>query len=133
MSDYADLKARLKLYAGEINDEAAAAIDALERKCADLIAADRDHASATAGMKHRFETRAEAAEARTKRLREAWERVAIGGNHLATWLPEPCPPVETEPLVALEQIGAGIHYDVWCCWRAIMQSRAALQEDKSHE
>ncbi len=32
MSEYADLKARLKLYAGEINDEAAAAINALERE-----------------------------------------------------------------------------------------------------
>lgn len=116
MSDYADLKARVSKFADgnawpstvQLIVDLAAAIDALER--------ERDEA-----------------EARAKRLEKAWERVAIGGNHLATWLPEPCPPVETEPLVALEQIGAGIHYDVWCCWRAIMQSRAALQEDKSHD
>ncbi len=57
----------------------------------------------------------------------ALRAVMIGGNHLAVWLPDPCPPVETEPLAALEQIGAGIHYDVWCCWRSIMHARAALQ------
>jgi hypothetical protein len=68
----------------------------------------------------------DAKDAEIARLRAALERVMVGGNHLAVWLPEPCPPIETEPLVALEQIGSGIHYDVWCGWRAIMQSRAAL-------
>ncbi len=53
--------------------------------------------------------------------------VMVGGNHLAIWLPQPCPPLETEPLAALEQIGAGVYYDVWCCWRSIMQARAALK------
>ena len=54
--------------------------------------------------------------------------VMVGGNHLAIWLPQPCPPLETEPLAALEQIGAGVYYDVWCCWRSIMQARAALTD-----
>ena len=64
--------------------------------------------------------------ARVAELEAALSRCMIGGNHLAVWLPEPCPPVETEPLDALEQIGAGAKYDMWCCWRAIMQARAAL-------
>lgn len=123
MSDYADLKARLSIKAdmiqlGEkiewgsdsaIMREAAAAIDALERKCADLIAADRDHAAATAGMKRRLEARAEAAEALVKRLEEAllWcsgsNDFNEGGVAEKGWL-KICAPI-----------------------------LAALQEDKSHE
>lgn len=72
-------------------------------------------------------TMAEAAAA-LDALEAALRKVMIGGNHLALWLPEPCPPVETEPLDALEQIGAGIHYDVWCAWRSIMIARAALTD-----
>jgi hypothetical protein len=114
MSDYADLKARLdrwKLVWGDLpsiaphsatapgmttggvimdTQEAAAAIDALEGKCADLIAADRDHAAATAGMKRRLEARAEAAEARVKRLEDALRGLAnklsctdARGRHIA--------------------------------------------------
>lgn len=76
-------------------------------------------------LPHKTCTCGEAA-ARIGELEAALSRCMIGGNHLAVWLPEPCPPVETEPLDALEQIGAGAKYDMWCCWRAIMQARAAL-------
>jgi hypothetical protein len=54
----------------------------------------------------------------------------IGGNHLVTWLPENHLPADTDPLAALVRHGAGVSHDIWCCWRSIMQARAALAELK---
>ena len=64
--------------------------------------------------------RAQTAEAKLAKVTEALEGVMIGGNHLAVWLPDDHPTADAEPLAALEQIGAGVSFDVWCCWRAIM-------------
>ena len=61
---------------------------------------------------------------------EALEEIMVGGNHLAVWLPDNHPPADVEPLVALEKIGAGVSYDVWCCWRSIMLARTTLAELK---
>ena len=69
-------------------------------------------------------------------LAEALERCGVGGNHLANVLiqllgpdfPSRFPP-HLDPNAALERIGAGSHaFDVWCCWAAIMNSRAALSK-----
>ena len=60
----------------------------------------------------------------------ALDGVMVGGNHLAVWLPYDHPTAETEPQVALEQIGAGVSYDVWCCWRSIMKARNTIAELK---
>lgn len=57
----------------------------------------------------------------------------VGGNHLALHLPEPNPAPETNPMDALERIGSGVAYDVWCAWRSLMLARAtlaALEEKK---
>ena len=80
-------------------------------------------------MKH-WEGRAEAAEAKLAKAVEALEGCMIGGNHLVTWLPENHLPADTDPLAALVRHGAGVSHDIWCCWRSIMQARAALAELK---
>lgn len=74
--------------------------------------------------------RIEELEVKLAKAVEALERVMVGGNHLAIWLPDDHPTAEAEPLAALEQIGAGVSYDVWCCWRVIMLARTTLAELK---
>ena len=64
--------------------------------------------------------------AKIKALVKALNGVMIGGNHLATWLPIDHAPFEADPLTVLEQMGAGMEYDIWCCWRSIMQARPVL-------
>jgi len=70
----------------------------------------------------------------TSELLEAAKEVLTGGNHLANFLIgkrgggfATLYPPDTEPLKALELLGAGDAYDVWCCWAAIMKLRTALQ------
>jgi chromosome segregation ATPase len=67
-------------------------------------------------------------EAKLAKAVEALESVMVGGNHLAILLPDTFPPAETKPLDALEIMGAGDSYEVWCCWRSIMLARATLAE-----
>jgi hypothetical protein len=69
-------------------------------------------------------------EAKLAKAEEALDGIMVGGNHLAVWLPDNHPPADVEPLVALEKIGAGVSYDVWCCWRSIMLARTTLAELK---
>jgi hypothetical protein len=56
-------------------------------------------------------------------LLAALEGIMVGGNHLALLIGADHPPYTAEPLAALEHYGAGDTYEVWCCWRAIMQAR----------
>jgi hypothetical protein len=71
-------------------------------------------------------------------LREAWDRVMVGGNHLANvliaklgpYFPSKWPP-EMHPEEAIRTLCATVEYDVWCCWRAIMLSRQALASTPS--
>jgi len=53
----------------------------------------------------------------------ALEPALVGGNHLVAHLPHDYPPPSADPLEALEQIGAGITYDIWCAWAGIMNAR----------
>ena len=72
--------------------------------------------------------RIEELEAKLAKAVEALGRVMVGGNHLATILPDSLPPAETEPRSALEIMGYGYDFEVWCCWRSIMLARTTLAE-----
>jgi hypothetical protein len=65
-----------------------------------------------------------------ERLRAALDRCMIGGNHLATYHKTTWPEPGSDPAKALEALGAGWEYDMWCCWGAIMCARDALQARK---
>ena len=67
-------------------------------------------------------------EAKLAKALEGLDRVMVGGNHLATILPDNFPPAETEPLIALETMGYGHDFEVWCGWRSIMLARTTLAE-----
>lgn len=58
---------------------------------------------------------------------ELLERVMIGGNHLALLIGVDHPPYSAPPDDALSHYGAGDKYEIWCCWRAIMQLRDARE------
>jgi len=62
-----------------------------------------------------------------ERLQAACDRMMIGGNHIATYRTERWPDPGTDHEVALETLGAGREYDMWCCWNAIMEARRALE------
>jgi hypothetical protein len=83
-----------------------------------------------ADVSQRSYQRGKAAESKLAKAVEALEGCMIGGNHLVTWLPENHLPADTDPLAALVRHGAGVSHDIWCCWRSIMQARAALAELK---
>lgn len=57
------------------------------------------------------------------------EIVLIGGNHLALHIGDNPPHSRTDPLVALEHYSAGMQYDLWCCWAAIMNARDGAVAD----
>ena len=65
-------------------------------------------------------------------MREAIERVLIGGNHLATYSAK-WPEWQLNGLTRAQQcehaliwLGATMDYDAWCCWSTIMQERDTL-------
>lgn len=66
--------------------------------------------------------------AENEHLRAALESVMIGGNHLATIIGATHPQAGVHHEAALQFYGPGHQYDAWCCWNAIMQARAALEE-----
>lgn len=63
------------------------------------------------------------------RLRTTVERMATGVNHIATYRTALWPNYGTDPMVALEKLGAGRDYDMWCCWNAAMCARDNLREE----
>jgi hypothetical protein len=65
---------------------------------------------------------------RIEQLEAALQKVMIGGNHLATIIGGTHPQAGTHHAAALEFYGPGHQYDAWCCWNAIMNARAALEE-----
>ena len=64
--------------------------------------------------------------AENARLRAALQNVMIGGNHLAQVLGIGHLAAGSSYETALEFYGPGPNYDVWCCWNAIMEARAAI-------
>jgi len=68
-------------------------------------------------------------------LKEALEKIMIGGNHLASALihilddcdENPFPPYETPMREARMLIADPIHMDLWTCWAVIMLQRDALE------
>ena len=86
------------------------------------------YASAMEDARKLHEARIEELEAKLAKAVKALDGVMVGGNHLATILPNNFPQAETEPLIALETMGYGYDYEVWCCWRSIMLARTTLAE-----
>lgn len=83
-----------------------------------------------------FKTEKEAVEAWNERaeddeiekLRAALKSVMVGGNHLACVI-GPNHLLHTASYEdALKHYGPGVIYDVWCCWKNIMEARAVLGE-----
>lgn len=113
-----------RMSTGTLYGDLADRIDALGKACTEWAEVSQSNCQ-----------RAKASEAKLARAMKALESVMIGGNHLAVWLPDNHPPAEMEPLASLEKIGAGVAFDVWCCWRSIMLARATLAEikGKRHE
>jgi hypothetical protein len=63
-----------------------------------------------------------------ERLRAALRAVMIGGNHLVSIIGATHPQTGSHYEAALQFYGPGHKYDAWCCWNAIMEARAALEE-----
>lgn len=63
-----------------------------------------------------------------ERLRVAVANVLTGINHVALYKADNWPEPGMDPMVALEQIGAGQSYDLWCCWSAGMRVRRDLEQ-----
>ena len=49
-------------------------------------------------------------------------RIRIGGNHLGLLIGADHPPHTASCDDALEHYGAGEKYEIWCCWKAIMEA-----------
>lgn len=60
------------------------------------------------------------------RLLAAVERMGIGVNHIATYRTDRWPDYGSACDAALEKLGAGQEYDMWCCWNAAMCARDEL-------
>ena len=78
------------------------------------------------------------------RLREALDGIMTGGNHLALQINDlfgEHPPVDASCEDAMGFYRVGVRgcdghawkYDVWVCWKKIMQARAALAGKEEHE
>ena len=65
-------------------------------------------------------------QAQRDRLEAALRLCIIGGNHLHTHIDPDGPDWRAEPDAGFKHYGAGLAYDAWCCWRAIMRARDAL-------
>ena len=60
---------------------------------------------------------------------DAIDRVLTGGNHLGTHAAlREWPAPNADVWEVLEKMGAGIEFDAWCAWSAIMLSAPALRK-----
>lgn len=76
-----------------------------------------------------------AAEAKLSVMREAFDRLLIAGNHIANYRTELWPDYKLNGITqdqlcesALRTLGAGMDYDMWCCWSAMMRVRDDLTD-----
>jgi hypothetical protein len=60
------------------------------------------------------------------RLQAALEKTQVGVNHIATYRTAAWPDYGTPHDAALQKLGAGQTYDMWCCWNATMTARDEL-------
>ena len=67
------------------------------------------------------------AQGRIAELEGALESIFVGGNHIATYMDSSEMPYTAGHDEALEHYGADIRYDMWCCWKAIMEARQAIK------
>ena len=81
----------------------------------------------------RLTTKLAASRAREAKLREALQSAGVGGNHLAHVLIKNLGagfagrfPPDMDHEQALRELCATDNYDIWCCWSALMNARAAL-------
>lgn len=70
-------------------------------------------------------------ECKNEALREAIVNALIGGNHLALLIGNEHPLKTATHKEALEHYGVGWRYEVWCCWRSLMQLSDALENQSS--
>lgn len=63
---------------------------------------------------------------KAERLSMALYRTQVGVNHIATYRTDKWPDYGTPCELALEMLGAGRDYDMWCCWSATMTARDEL-------
>ena len=73
------------------------------------------------------------ARAENERLREALNKTQIGVNHIATYRTDKWPEAGTDHEIALRILCATQEYDMWCCWNAAIQARAALSATDARE
>lgn len=71
--------------------------------------------------------------AEIERLQAAVQRMGIGVNHIASYRTDAWPDYGAACDVALEKLGAGREYDMWCCWNAAMCARDALTREPRHD
>jgi len=64
---------------------------------------------------------------RVAELEAAIEMVMVGGNHIALIIGTDHPPHTVDHNTALASYGAGVQYEAWCAWKAIMEARDALK------
>lgn len=67
------------------------------------------------------------ARAKAERLQAAVTKMAIGVNHIATYKTDQWPAYGARHELALQALGAGREYDMWCCWNAAMCARDELE------
>ena len=58
-----------------------------------------------------------------ERLRGVLNTVLVGGNHLALMIGADHLPHTVGFNDALEHYGAGDRYEIWCCWKTMMEAR----------
>lgn len=106
-------------------------IERFKLSLADVVMQTQEQAQEIKKLRADYETARDAHDRRMAevvRLRAALRDVMVGGNHLATVLGIGHLASGSSHEAALDFYGPGPNYDVWCCWNAIMQARAALEE-----
>jgi hypothetical protein len=98
----------------------------------DIVERLRMPCSSNDALRQRDEAADEIARLRAQhdQLLAALNLVMVGGNHIATYRTDRWPRYGTEPYDALEKLGAGQEYDMWCCWAAIMTARAIASVER---
>jgi hypothetical protein len=86
-------------------------------------------------IEHELRIDIERLRAQRDQLLAALDLTMLGGNHLASTLIRRLGggfatqyPPDLDPEIALEMLDSTDTYAVWCCWAAIMNARAAMED-----